>query len=118
MFYTVADTICLKKLGSINQGGEVIRVFVSLLQISHDFSVCRIVSLMFFHDIGENIPILRVVTDAFFYGFQRRECLETKFREITEEIFPVLGKRLVSMPYLPEMHISPVRILWFLERAA
>ena len=66
---------------------------------------------MFFHDIGENIPVLRIITDPFFHGFHRRKGLEAEFGKITETIFPVFGERFISMPYLPEMYIAPVWIL-------
>lgn len=105
MFHPVTDGVGLKKLGSIYQGRKVVRVFVGLLEVIHDLSVCRVISLMFLHYIGENIPVLRVVADPFLYSFYRREGLETKFGKIAEAIFPILREGLVPMPYLPEMYV-------------
>ena len=39
-----------------------------------------------------------------------REGLESKFTCIAEIVIPVIRERLVSMPYIPVMHISTVRI--------
>ena len=59
---------------------------------------------MHLHDSGENIPVLR--KGKALYRLKAREGLEAKLGKITETILPVIGKRLLSMPYIPVMGIA------------
>ena len=53
MFYTVTDTVCLQQLGCVYKGREAVGIFVGLLHITHDLSVCTVLTLMLLHDIGK-----------------------------------------------------------------
>ena len=71
---------------------------------------------MLFHYIRKNVPLLWQRKG--FAGFQRRERLEAKFRHIAEIELPVFGKRLVSVPYVPIMHITPVFVIGIVKAAS
>ena len=117
MFYTVTDTVCLQQLGCVYKGREAVGIFVGLLHITHDLSVCTVLTLMLLHDIGEGVHILFVIRKLL-NRFHRRECLETKLRQIAEEVFAVLGERTVSVPYLPVMYVAAVRIVRLVQTTA
>ncbi len=92
------------------------RVEVGLLDVVEDFSVCRTVSLVFFHDIGEDVEVFRVIGKGF-DRFERRERLESKFRQVAEEEFAVFGERFVAMPYRPVVHIPAAFPVWIIKGA-
>ena len=117
MFHSIADSICLKKLRGIYKSTEVLRITIGSLHILGNLSISAIVSLMFLHHIRKRIQFSRIIS----YRLQclnRREWLETKFRSIAEEIFAIFRKWLISMPYLPVMHISTIRIIRLIKRSA
>ena len=60
VLHSVADGFRLEKLGGIKGGVKIIGVQESLFHVIHDFPICRFVALMFFHNIGKNIPVLRL----------------------------------------------------------
>lgn len=60
MLHTVAHGFRLEKLGGIEKGVKIIGIEEGLSQIIHDLSIGRLVSLVFLHDIGENIPVFRL----------------------------------------------------------
>ena len=63
---------------------------------------------MLLHNIGKNIPVFRKGK-----ALNRRhtgERLEPEFADVTEEMIPVVCKRLQAVPYLPVMTVSPVLI--------
>ena len=57
MLYSIADSVGLKKLGSIDHIRKVSGIPVSLLHIIHDLPIGSIISLMFFHDIRKQVPV-------------------------------------------------------------
>ena len=117
MLYSIADAVCLKKLRGIYQGGKIVRVLVGLLEVIQDFSVGSVISLMLFHYIGEDVPVLRIIADSLLHCFDRREGLESELGKIAETVLSIFGERFVSVPYLPEMHVSPVGVLGIVEGA-
>ena len=59
---------------------------------------------MHLHDSGENIPLFR--KGKALHRLKAREGLEAELGKITEMVLSVIGKRLLSMPYVPVMGIS------------
>ena len=57
MLHAVAHGLCLKKLGRIEKGVKIVGIEEGLAQVVHDLSVGRLISLVFLHDIGENVPV-------------------------------------------------------------
>ena len=117
MLYPIPDGVCLQKLGGIEQCLEICRIKINLLQIIHDLSVCAILPLMLFHYIRKNIHIPRVIRESLDRPLTGKR-LEAEFRSITEEIFPIFGKRPVPMPYFPVMDVSPVRAVRLIKGTA
>ena len=72
---------------------------------------------MLLHDIGEGVHILFVIRKLL-NRFHRRECLETKLRQITEEVFAVLGERTVFRAIPSVMYVAAVRIVRLVQTAA
>ena len=103
MLHSITDSVCLKKLGSIDHRIEISGIPVGLLHVIHDLSVCPVIPLMLFHHIGKNIPVLR--QRKCLHCLQTRKRLESKLTGIPEIILTVFGKWLISVPYLPVMHI-------------
>ena len=117
MLHPIADGICLQKLGGVQDILEAGGITVGLLEIIHDLSVCAVIPLVLFHDIGKNIPVPGIVGKGL-DGLFAREGLKAELRRIAEIVLPVLGKGLVSVPHFPVMHISPVRIVGVVEGPA
>ena len=109
MLHSVPQCLRLQKLGGIQRNVKGARVQIGLLEIIHDLAVCGAVALVLLHHIGEDVPVLRLREG--FHRLHQRERLETKLRYIAEEEFPVLGKRLVPVPYIPVMRVTSVRII-------
>ena len=116
MFHAIADRLRLKKLGSVKHGVKAAGIQERLLHIIHDLSICRLVSLMLLHHIGENIPVFRLRKSL--AGLQRWKRLEAKFGKITEMELPVFRDGFVPMPDIPVMNISPVLSIGIIKGSA
>ena len=117
MLHSVADCIRLLKLRSIDKAAEVLRIPVRCLHIMRDLAVGTIVSLMLFHLIRERIHLMFIPNDRL-KRFNRWEGLKSELRRIAEKVIPILGKRLITVPDLPIMHIAPVIIIWCIKGAS
>ena len=71
---------------------------------------------MLLHNIREDIAVLRERKRL--DGLERRERLEAELREEAEIELAVLGKGLVSVPYIPVVHVSPVGTVGLVEASS
>ena len=114
MLHAVPDRICLQKLRGVNNIFKIRRIQINLLHIIHDLPVGAILPLMFFHNIREDIHILRVIRESL-DRLPGGKGLEPEFRCIAEEVFAILGKRPVPMPHFPIVHVASVRTVRLIE---
>ena len=108
MLHTIAHRLCLQKLGCVQKRSKLTGILVGLRQVVEDLAVCHAVSLVHFHHTAENISVL-------FRGdsvnrLLAGEGLEAKLTQITEELFSVFSKGLITVPNLPIVGIAIVFI--------
>lgn len=106
VLHAVADGLSLQELGSIQHRIEIAGILERLRQIIHNLTVGRVVALMLFHNIGEDIAVFG--QGKRFHRLEARERLEAELAGVAEEEFAVFSKRLVAVPYIPVMHVAAV----------
>ena len=114
MFYAIFDRLSLQHLGCIQERAEIGRIAIGLIQVVHNLPVGGIIALMLFHYVGEDISVLR--KGKAFHCLFTGEGLEAEFGSVPEIEIAVIAERLVSMPYLPVMHIPAVWVVGTIGR--
>ena len=109
VLYTALHSLCLEELRSIEESAELGGIEESLRKIADDLSVSACVSLMHFHNAGEDVSILR--ESEVVNGLLAGEGLEAELGEITEVVISVLGEGLVVVPHLPIVRIAEVLVV-------